>query len=216
VRLQHAENARVGHHAPAERLGHRRDGDVVVGGTDSTAGEYPLRLRPRPLERVDDDRDLVGNGLDPPHFDAEVAELAGEPGTVLVADLGGEDLVADDDDGRGGHSASPRSPSARASSMPYSRIFLMRVVRDTPRRAATRDLLPRSSRRPLAMRSRSTRPTAVARSQDDGGRGGEPAPFEREARSGRACERNSGGMTSASPARTTRRSSSVSRSTTFP
>ena len=73
VRLQHAQDARIGNHLAPEGLGDCRDGDVVVGRTDSTAGEDPLRLRLRALQGIDDERDLVRDGLDPPHLHAEIA-----------------------------------------------------------------------------------------------------------------------------------------------
>src|SRR5439155_14845995 len=109
---------------------------------DPTAGDHTIRLGEGATKRAGDQSDLVGNGLDPSQLNSEPTQLAGEERPVLVLHFGREDLVADHQDGRGAHSA-----------MPYSRIFLISVVRETPSRSASRLRLPRVSRSPVSISS---------------------------------------------------------------
>src|SRR5207245_11646095 len=142
---------------------HGRDARAGGGGTCRAAGEDPFGRGKRAAGRGDDDRHLVGDRLDAPEVYSQPAQLARKPRTILVRHLGGEDLVADHDDGCCAHSSIPGLVCPGSVwSRPYSRIFLINVVRDTPRRAASRDLFPCVSRSPRATSSFSSWQTAVA------------------------------------------------------
>ncbi len=99
--LEEAHQHRVAHDLRPHRQRDALDRDVVVGRPDAAGGEHDVVGAAEGSDLLGDQRDLVGNDGDPPHVDAERAELAAQVRGVGVGDLPGEDLVADENDSGG-------------------------------------------------------------------------------------------------------------------
>jgi hypothetical protein len=88
----------VADHAGAESArdaGHRH---VVVGRADPAGGEHHIEPAGVARHRLGDVVDLVRDHRDPPELNPQRAQLADEELRVLVGELAGQDLVADDHD----------------------------------------------------------------------------------------------------------------------
>ena len=83
--------------------GHPFQGEIVVGGTDPAGGEDQVVGVGHGAHVQCDGLDLVGDGDDALHVDAQGAQLPTQIGRVGVDHLPGEDLVADHQDSRRGH-----------------------------------------------------------------------------------------------------------------
>ena len=85
-----------------ERVGDRRDRDVVVGRADAARREHVVETCRGIAHGRRDVLEIVGNHGDPPQVHAETTKLADQKRRVLFHELSAQDLVADDDDPRGG------------------------------------------------------------------------------------------------------------------
>ncbi len=117
----------------AQRPRDRREGQVVMGGPHSTAGEDPSGPPPGREQRLDHGVGAVRDDVHGGELDAQLVQAAGQVGTVLVLHLGRQHLAAHDHHGgRGVHGHGRTFSTARATSA------VTRSTGCSPSRSATR------------------------------------------------------------------------------